>query len=60
MVEEDGLEGADVVVVSYGITSRVAHAGRPPGAREGVEVGFLRLKCVWPFPEKLIRELAGR
>jgi 2-oxoglutarate ferredoxin oxidoreductase subunit alpha len=20
----------------------------------------LRLKCVWPFPEKLVREIAGR
>jgi 2-oxoglutarate ferredoxin oxidoreductase subunit alpha len=23
-------------------------------------VGTLRLICVWPFPEKLIRELAGK
>lgn len=30
-------------------------------AREkGVKVGFVRLVVVWPFPEKLIRELAGK
>jgi 2-oxoglutarate/2-oxoacid ferredoxin oxidoreductase subunit alpha len=60
LVEEDGLEDADAVVLCYGITSRVARRAIQLAREKGHKVGFLRLKCVWPFPEKLIRELAGR
>ncbi|MEJ5367595.1 MAG: 2-oxoacid:acceptor oxidoreductase subunit alpha [Bryobacteraceae bacterium] len=60
MVESDQLEGADVVVVSYGITSRVALRAVQMARQKGLKVGTLRLICVWPFPEKLIRELAGK
>jgi 2-oxoglutarate ferredoxin oxidoreductase subunit alpha len=60
MVESDQLEGADVVVVSYGITSRVALRAVQMARAKGIRVGTLRLICIWPFPEKLIRELAGK
>jgi 2-oxoglutarate ferredoxin oxidoreductase subunit alpha len=60
MVESDQIEGADVVVVSYGITSRVALRAVHMARAKGLKVGTLRLICVWPFPEKLIRELAGK
>jgi 2-oxoglutarate ferredoxin oxidoreductase subunit alpha len=48
--EEEQTEGADVVVVTYGITARVA--------RLGIDMA-LRLVVIWPFAEKRIRELAG-
>jgi 2-oxoglutarate ferredoxin oxidoreductase subunit alpha len=57
-IEEEDVEGADVVVVAYGITARVARMGIDMARAEGVKVGFLRLIVVWPFPEKRIRELA--
>jgi 2-oxoglutarate ferredoxin oxidoreductase subunit alpha len=60
IVEADGVEGADVVVVSYGITSRVAMRAVRLAREKGLKVGSLRLICVWPFPEKLIRELAPK
>jgi len=56
--EEDGVEGADVVVVAYGITSRVTLPAVELARKEGIKVGILRLIVVWPFPEKRIRELA--
>ena len=59
-VEEEGIEGADVVVVSYGITSRVAQLGVEMARQQGAKVGTLRLVVCWPFPEKRVRELAGR
>ncbi len=59
-VESDSLEGADVVVVSYGITSRVARAAILKAREEGHAVGELRLVTIWPFAENLIRELAGK
>jgi 2-oxoglutarate ferredoxin oxidoreductase subunit alpha len=57
-IEEEDVEGADVVVVAYGITARVARMGIDMARAEGVKVGFLRLIVVWPFPEDRIRELA--
>lgn len=55
---EDGVEGADVVVVSYGITSRIAVAAVDAARKQGLKVGHLRLRIVWPFPEKRMLELA--
>jgi 2-oxoglutarate ferredoxin oxidoreductase subunit alpha len=60
MFEEDQLEGADVVVVSYGITSRVAQRAIEMARERGLRVGKLRLITAWPFPESKIRGLAGK
>jgi 2-oxoglutarate ferredoxin oxidoreductase subunit alpha len=60
ILEEDGLDGADVVVLSYGITGRVARAAVAGARKAGVAVGHLRCRTVWPFPENRIRELAGK
>lgn len=57
---EDGVDGADVVVVTYGISSRTALPAIEQARHEGMKVGHLRLVVVWPFPEKRIRELAGK
>jgi 2-oxoglutarate ferredoxin oxidoreductase subunit alpha len=58
--EEDGIDDAEVVVVVYGITARVAREGVDLARAKGVKVGLLRLVVVWPFPEKRIRELAAK
>jgi len=57
-LEESEVEGAEAVVVSYGITSRVAHAAVQKARREGRAVGELRLVTLWPFPEARMRQLA--
>ena len=57
---EDGIEGADVVVVSYGITSRIATKAIRDARGKGLKVGHVRLVVVWPFPEQYIRNLAGK
>jgi 2-oxoglutarate ferredoxin oxidoreductase subunit alpha len=59
-LHEDQVEGAEVVVVAYGISARTA--ARPVRiAREmGLRVGLLKLMTVWPFAEDRIRELAGK
>ena len=58
MVEQANTADADVVVVSYGITSRVAQRAVDEARAKGLKVGKLRLKIVWPFPDKLIKSLA--
>ena len=60
MFEEEHLENADVVVISYGITSRIAQRAIELARAKGLRVGKLRLITAWPFPENKIRELAAR
>jgi 2-oxoglutarate ferredoxin oxidoreductase subunit alpha len=60
MIEEDGMDEAELGVVSYGITSRVARAAVDAARDQGLRVGSLRCLTVWPFPERRIRELASR
>jgi 2-oxoglutarate ferredoxin oxidoreductase subunit alpha len=58
--EEDGTEDAEVVVISFGITARVARLAVETARERGIRAGFLRLIALWPFPEKRIRELADK
>jgi 2-oxoglutarate ferredoxin oxidoreductase subunit alpha len=60
MIDEDQIEGTEVIVVSYGITSRVAERSIQMARAKGLKVGRMRLQIVWPFPEKRIRELAPK
>ena len=57
--EESETEGAEVVLVAYGIAARVTQMGMEIAGKRGVKVGMIRLIVAWPFPEKRIRELAG-
>jgi 2-oxoglutarate/2-oxoacid ferredoxin oxidoreductase subunit alpha len=59
-LEEDQIDGADVVVMSYGITSRVAIRAVQLARQEGIKVGTLRMITCWPFPEKRVKELASK
>ena len=56
---EDGVDGADVVVLSYGISGRISVRAVDLARERGLNVGFLRLRTAWPFPEERIRELSA-
>ncbi len=61
IVEEEDIDDAQIVIVSYGITSRVALKAIQMAREKNVNhIGQLRLKTIWPFPENRIRELAGK
>jgi len=55
--EEIYMEDAEVVVVSYGATSRPAKGALLRARSEGKKVGMLRLVTIWPFPENKLTEL---
>jgi 2-oxoglutarate/2-oxoacid ferredoxin oxidoreductase subunit alpha len=59
-VRQDGMEDAEVAVVSFGITSRVAGPAIEEARKRGIKVGHLRLIIAWPFPDAVIREVAQR
>ena len=56
-IEEDGIDGAEVVVCAYGITARVALIAVERARKEGLPIGMLRLVTVWPFPEDRVAEI---
>ncbi len=58
MVEKINLDDADIAFVTYGATARPAESAMEIARKEGKKVGLLRLKLVWPFPDKLITKLA--
>jgi 2-oxoglutarate ferredoxin oxidoreductase subunit alpha len=59
-VEKEKLRGADVVVVSYGISARTSLWPIEQARKQGFKVGYLRLITVWPFPDDLISKLAKK
>ncbi|MCP4753449.1 MAG: 2-oxoacid:acceptor oxidoreductase subunit alpha [Proteobacteria bacterium] len=59
-VEEYMLDDADIVLVSYGISHRMAYRAMEMAREKGIKVGLLRLITCWPFPEKKIKELAQK
>lgn len=59
-LKEESTDDADVVVVSYGISSRVAVKGVEIARQKGIKVGTLRLVTVWPFPDEKIIDLAKK
>jgi 2-oxoglutarate ferredoxin oxidoreductase subunit alpha len=58
--EERDMGDAEIVVVAYGITSRVALRALQMARAEGIRAGLHRPIVVWPFPEKRLRALAEK
>lgn len=58
--EEVMIDDADVIVVAYGITARSARRAVLNAREEGIKAGLFRLKVIWPFPQKRLRELSER
>jgi len=59
-VEEIDVESADVVLIAYGISARTSLGAMQAARDRGWKVGMLRLITVWPFPERIVRQLADR
>ena len=56
-VEAD-YEGAKLVLISYGSVSRSSRQAAAMARAAGLNVGTLRLKTAWPFPDKEVRAAA--
>lgn len=52
------LEGARILVISYGCTARSARRAVREARGMGIPVGMLRLISLWPFPGEQVTELA--
>jgi 2-oxoglutarate ferredoxin oxidoreductase subunit alpha len=54
LVKQDFQEGADTLVISYGVVSRSAAVAVEEARSRGREVSSLVLKTLWPVPERAI------
>jgi 2-oxoglutarate ferredoxin oxidoreductase subunit alpha len=60
LYESIALEDAQLLIASYGITSRACESAVDQLRSEGVRAGFLDLKTLWPFPDFLFQKLSER
>jgi len=59
-IEKINLDDAEIAFVTYGATARPAESAMEMAMAKGKKVGLLRLKMVWPFPDKEILKLAKK
>lgn len=50
---------ADCVIIAYGAVARSAQEALEELRQQGLKVGLLRLKTIWPFPAAQIREICA-
>lgn len=58
--EEINTEDADILVVAYGLSARIAQKAMELVREEGLKVGLLRPITLWPFPAERLHQLAGQ
>ncbi len=58
--EEYRTEDADLIVVGFGIVSRVLRSAVDEARKQGIKVGLFRPITLWPFPSKELAQAAKR
>ena len=58
--EAQNMNNCDVGLVSFGCTSRAIYEAVERANDEGINAGFVRLRTIWPFPEKAVRTMAQK
>ncbi|ATU08144.1 3-methyl-2-oxobutanoate dehydrogenase subunit VorB [Methanohalophilus portucalensis] len=59
-VDEYMMDDAEIVLVSYGISSRICRSAVELARKEDIKAGLFRPITLFPFPEKELAELAGK
>jgi 2-oxoglutarate ferredoxin oxidoreductase subunit alpha len=54
------IEDAKMIVVAFGIAARIAKGAIKRIREEGLKVGLIRPITLWPFPQKVIKEMAKK
>ncbi len=60
MYEEYKTDDADLIVVAYGVVSRIVYSTIDQARKMGMKVGLLRPITLWPFPSEIISKLADK
>ncbi len=54
------VDDAEIVVIAYGTTARIAEGALNRVRKDGLRAGLLRPVTLWPFPSRAIQDLARR
>ena len=60
MYEEYLMEDAEICIAAFGIAARVAKNAINEARAQGIKVGMIRPKTLWPFPKAPFRAAADR
>lgn len=58
LYEEYLTDDADIVIVAYGITSRICKSAIEMARAEGIKVGMIRPITLWPYPKAALAKAA--
>ncbi len=58
--EEFNCDNADLVIVAYGATSRIAKSAIKRHNENGIKVGLFRPKTLWPWPDVKLVQIAQK
>ncbi len=58
--EEYLTDDADIIIVAYGITARIAKSAVNEARKKGIKAGLFRPITLWPFPSQKLCELADK
>jgi len=53
-------DDADFLLVAFGLSARVSHKAIEMARQEGIKIGLLRPKTLYPFPVKALQEYANK
>lgn len=55
--EDKYLDDSEIIILSYGINSRGVPEAIEKLRQEGVKIGYVRLKSLWPFPDEIMEKI---
>jgi 2-oxoglutarate ferredoxin oxidoreductase subunit alpha len=58
--EKINCDDAEIIIVAYGIPSRIAKDAVKQARKEGIKVGLFRPITLWPFPKKELQEISKK
>ena len=58
LCEEYQVEGAEVILVAYGISARIVRSAVEKARSQGIKAGWIRPITLWPFPTEQISKAA--
>ena len=57
-IESQNTDDCKIGIISFGCTSRAVYEAAEMAKAKKIKTGFVRLKTLWPFPEKQVKALA--
>lgn len=60
MTEEINMDDAETAIVAYGCSARSAYSAVETARAQGLKVGMIKLKTLWPFPREVVAKYGDK